>query len=100
VREPNLSRPFKLPLNVVVRGREIPVPALVGGLGTAGVWVMILAGHPFARYVGLGWMAVGLALYVLYRRRNGLPLLVTVPAEPSFAAEKRSDGQQARPTSG
>lgn len=97
VREPNLNRPFKLPLNVVVRGREIPVLALIGGLGTAGVWVMMLAGHPFARYVGLSWMVVGLALYVLYRKRNGLPLLVTVPAEPSPSAEKRPDSQPARP---
>jgi hypothetical protein len=35
----------------------------------------MLVAHPFARYAGLGWMAIGLAAYVLYRWRSGLPLL-------------------------
>jgi APA family basic amino acid/polyamine antiporter len=37
--------------------------------------VTLLVFHEGARYVGLAWMAAGLALYVGYRRRSGIPLL-------------------------
>ena len=55
-----------------VRGREIPLMAVLGALGTFAAWVSVLVLHPEARTVGLGWMAVGLTGYFVYRRRQGL----------------------------
>jgi APA family basic amino acid/polyamine antiporter len=45
-------------------------------------FVSVLVLHEGARYVGLGWMVFGLAMYVIYRVTEDKPLLrrVTVPA--------------------
>ncbi len=80
-REPDRPRAFRIPLPVKVGGRDVPIPAVVGaGLGAAG-WIAVLIFHGGARYVGLGWLAVGLLLYVIYRTVEQKPLLkrVTVP---------------------
>lgn len=70
---------WRAPLNIGVGGgRSIPMTAVFGGIGTLGVWILVGLGDPFGRYVGLGWMAFGIALYILYRRQNGLPLTRSV----------------------
>ncbi len=75
---------WQAPLNIPVgKGRTIPLTAVVGGLGTLGVWILVGLGTPFGRYVGLAWMAGGTLLYVLYRRRQGLP--ITRSVERQFA---------------
>ncbi|MCL2420159.1 MAG: APC family permease, partial [Conexibacteraceae bacterium] len=95
-REPDRERSFRVPWSVSVRGASVPLPAVAGVvLGTAG-WVALIIYHHAARYVGLGWMLAGLALYVTYRRVEGKPLLrrVTIPeralrheaAEPEFGS--------------
>lgn len=85
VRLPNLYRPFRLALNLPVAGRSIPLTAVVGGMGTAAVWLLVVATYPFGRWVGLGWMILGSALYVIYRRHLGVALGATVPAAVSIA---------------
>jgi len=81
-REPD-SRAFHVPLGVRVRGATVPLPAVAGALLSAAAWVSVLILHGPARYVGLAWMAFGLALYVAYRRGGGKPLLrrVTIPEQ-------------------
>lgn len=75
MRHPELPRPFKVRGNVRIRGHELPITALLG-LGVTGViWLIVLALHPYARWVGLAWMLVGGLTYYLFRRRKGLPLL-------------------------
>lgn len=80
-REPDRERPYRVPFNVRFRGRPVPLPAVVGaGLSAAG-WISVLVLHTGARWVGLAWLLGGIALYVVYRRIDGNPLLkrVTVP---------------------
>ncbi|MBI4505874.1 MAG: APC family permease [Chloroflexi bacterium] len=84
VRKPGLYRAFKVTLGLPIAGRDIPLTAVAGCLGTASVWVLVVVTYPFGRWVGLGWMALGIALYVLYRRRLRLPLGATVSAIPSL----------------
>jgi APA family basic amino acid/polyamine antiporter len=79
IKEPNLERPFKLRLNVRIRGYEIPITPLIGGLATAIVFVMVFTTRDFGRTVGLVWIVAGLVLYVWYRRKAGLSLWT--PAE-------------------
>jgi APA family basic amino acid/polyamine antiporter len=70
--------PWRPPGSVGVRGVEVPMTAVLGGLGTAAAFVVAVALDPVILAVGGGWMAVGMATYYLYRRRQGLPLRDTV----------------------
>jgi basic amino acid/polyamine antiporter, APA family len=45
-----------------------PVFAFVGLLGTGLAWVVVVVQTPDTRYVGLGWLAIGLVAYAVYRR--------------------------------
>lgn len=75
--EPDRKRPYRMPLNV---GR-LPVPAALGAVVSAGLFVTVLVFHDTARFVGLGWMVAGVLLYVVYRVAEEKPILrrVTVP---------------------
>ena len=70
IRQPELPRPFKLAWNIRFKGRELPVSAIIGLTATTTIWLIIMATQPYSRWVGLIWMAVGLIIYFLYRRKN------------------------------
>ncbi len=72
--QPDIERPYRMPWNIRVRGRQLPLTAVIGGIGTFAAWVSVIVLHVDARYVGIGWMIVGLVGYVVYRRRQGLDL--------------------------
>ena len=55
--------------------------AVLGGMGTAAAFVVAMVLDPVILAAGGGWMVVGMALYVLYRRQQGLPLTETVKVE-------------------
>jgi APA family basic amino acid/polyamine antiporter len=74
IKDPERERPYRIGVNIRFRGGAIPVSAVVGGVGTFAAWVSVLALHVDARYVGTGWMVVGLLGYVYYRRSQGLDL--------------------------
>jgi len=80
-REPDLERPYRAPFNLPFRGRHIPLTAVVGGLGTFTVWVVVIYSHHLGRTIGLLWLAIGLTLYVLYRRSQKISLFKTVTVE-------------------
>ena len=86
ITEPDLPRPYRSPLNIQVRGAEIPLPAVVGAILTFTIWVVSLATHPGARYAGPAWLAAGLVVYVAVRRSHGEGLTerVTSPDEQVF----------------
>jgi APA family basic amino acid/polyamine antiporter len=81
-REPDRERPYRVPGSIRVRGCDLPVPSAIGALVSAAAWISVIVLHGGARYVGLAWMVVGVALYVGYRKSQGRALLdrVTVPA--------------------
>ncbi len=72
------ERPWKPPLNFRAFGTLVPLTAVLGGLGTFAAWIVVMALNPRTLAVGLGWMAFGIAVYVLYRRNQKLPLTETV----------------------
>jgi APA family basic amino acid/polyamine antiporter len=80
-KEPDRMRPYRMPFNVPFRGGSLPLPAVVGATVSGLAWISVLVLHEGARYVGMAWMAVGLALYVAYRTSEDKPLLrrVTIP---------------------
>jgi APA family basic amino acid/polyamine antiporter len=80
--EPDRDRPYRVPLSIKFRGGELPLPAAFGALVSVAGWVAVMVVHQPARYVGLGWMAVGIALYVVYRRADETSLLRRVTVSP------------------
>jgi APA family basic amino acid/polyamine antiporter len=68
VREPDLVRPFSVPLSIEWRGARLPVPALFAAAITGLAFLSVLAFHETARWVGGGWMLFGLTFYVVYRK--------------------------------
>jgi len=80
--EPERERPFRVPLSVAWRSRQLPLPAVAGALIAGAGWVAVMVVHEPARYVGLGWLMAGLALYVIYRRADETSLLRRVTVSP------------------
>ena len=77
IRQPELPRPFKLGWNIKIKGRELPISAILGICALSIIWVIILITQPYSRWVGLGWMIAGVIIYYFYRRRENLPLTHT-----------------------
>ncbi len=86
IRDPDRARPFKVPVNLRVRGIELPLPAVVGALLSFGAWVGVLIYHDEARLFGSAWMLLGVGLYVIYRSRQGLSLTRMVEVSPTTLA--------------
>jgi basic amino acid/polyamine antiporter, APA family len=60
---------FRARPNLRFRGVDWPLFALLGGLGTAVAWLVVVVQEASTRWVGLGWLAIGFAGYAVYRRR-------------------------------
>ena len=91
-REPDRRRFYRIPLSVHFRGGDLPLPAVIGALLSALAWISVVVTHTGARDVGFGWMAFGLATYVIYRRTQGKSLLkrVVVP-EHALRRQERDE---------
>ena len=92
-REPDLYRARP---NLQIGGLDIPLFAVVGGLGTSIAWVVVVVQYPPARWAGLAWLAGGFVFYWLYRTRVvKVPMSETVRAPmlvvgPSLSVEYRT----------
>src|SRR5215203_4225980 len=74
---PDRLRPYRGPGNVTFRGRDLPLFAIVGGTATAGAFIATVVLNPDVAAAGFSWLALGLLVYPLYRRRQGLDLSST-----------------------
>ena len=61
--------PYRARPNVRIGSVSWPVFAIVGGIATGISFLVLVVQNPLTRWVGLGWMAVGLVGYAIYRRR-------------------------------
>ncbi|MGZ4352036.1 MAG: amino acid permease, partial [Gaiellaceae bacterium] len=78
---------FRARPNLRIRGVDWPLFAIVGGIGTALCWVDIVIQYPSTRYAGIGWLAIGFAVYYVYRRRVlKVPLRDTMRAPVQLGA--------------
>jgi APA family basic amino acid/polyamine antiporter len=75
--QPGHERPYRGPGNVRIAGRDWPVFALVGLFGTVTAFVTVTALHLDVAGAGLGWLVLGVGVYMLYRRHLGLDLTTT-----------------------
>ena len=89
--EPDLPRPFRAPL----------AAPLIGAPLAMAFWIVAMVTHPAARYAGPIWLALGLALYLVVRRRAHIGLLAEVgpvqqlPRRRGVPARARADEARA-----
>ncbi|HLM08253.1 MAG TPA: universal stress protein [Thermoleophilaceae bacterium] len=76
---PEAERPWKGPGKLPLGGgRELPLFAVAGGLGTFIALIVAMALDVRVLVAGLVWLAIGVSIYTTYRRRQGLSLTETV----------------------
>jgi APA family basic amino acid/polyamine antiporter len=72
ISDPDRERPYSTPGGVRIKGKVIPLTAVIGGIGTFGAWIAVTVLHTEARIVGIPWMAIGMAGYFYYRKSQRL----------------------------
>ena len=80
-KKPDQRKLFKVPFNIRIKGREIPITAILGALATLGVWILVIITKPEGRNLGIVWMALGLALFFGYRKKKNIPITSQVSIE-------------------
>ena len=71
-RYPDKEREWKPPGSIRMFGADLPLTAVFGGLGTFAAWIVVMALNPRTLVIGAIWMALGISIYLLYRRSQGL----------------------------
>jgi basic amino acid/polyamine antiporter, APA family len=94
-RYPDEELAFRARPNIRWRGVDWPVFAVFGGVATGLAWLVVVVQSPSTRYAGIGWLILGFAAYVAYRRWVvHEPLTETVRAPivigPAIALEYRN----------
>ena len=74
---PELPRPYRAPGNVTIAGKDVPVFAFLGGFGTLAALIVTIALHPAVAITGVCWLCLGVVVYLVYRRSQGLDLAST-----------------------
>ena len=82
-RDPYTPRPYKVPGNLPFRRKDgtvvdVPIFGFIGFLGVTAIFVTVLITHDIGRVAGPAWLALCIAYYLVFRRRNGLPLLGSI----------------------
>jgi APA family basic amino acid/polyamine antiporter len=77
ISQPDHARPYRGPGKLRVAGRELPLFAVLGGLGTFLAFVTVTALHVAVAVAGIGWLMAGILVYITYRHRQGLDLTTT-----------------------
>src|SRR4051812_18886269 len=78
VKDPDRERPYRGPGNITVRGRRLPLFAVLGSIGTGLAFITVTGLYPAVAAAGVGWLALGIVVYILYRRHQHLDLVTTV----------------------
>src|SRR5205085_5194668 len=77
IKEPDRARPYRGPGTLRVRGYDLPLFAVLGGIGTGFAFVTVTILHLNVAAAGIGWLLTGVVVYIIYRRNQGLDLTTT-----------------------
>jgi APA family basic amino acid/polyamine antiporter len=92
--QPDRERPYTVPLSVPFRGKSLPVISVFGGLCTGLAWVVVTVLDVKVLISGTVWLTLGVIVYILYRRNQGLSLTQTVKAvQPKTIVEHEVEYQ-------
>ncbi len=81
VKDPERERPYRGPGTLRVRGRELPLFALLGVVGTGAAFLAVTLLHLDVAGAGVFWLLLGIGVYTVYRRNQGLDLRTTTTLE-------------------
>ena len=70
-------RPYRGPGNLLIRGYDAPLFAIVGGTFTCIAFITVAVLNPIVAAAGVGWLLLGVLIYVPFRRSLGLDLTST-----------------------
>jgi basic amino acid/polyamine antiporter, APA family len=76
-KHPEVERPWRGPVTLPVGNRELPLFAVFGGIATGIALIVATVLDVRVLVSGPVWMVIGVTLYVIYRRRQGLSLTET-----------------------
>lgn len=83
--DPYTPRPYKVPMNVSWKKGErvfqIPLLGLLGLMGVSTIFFTVIATHEIGRIAGPAWVLICLVYYYIYRKRNGMPVLGSLPRD-------------------
>jgi APA family basic amino acid/polyamine antiporter len=88
--EPELYRPYRMPLNIKFGRDSIPVLSLVGALAIGTVFTQLAFQNiSNSTWIYLGWLTLGILTYVAYRKFKRQPLWepLAVPPPPDREVE-------------
>jgi basic amino acid/polyamine antiporter, APA family len=92
VSQPDHRRPYRSPGGVPFRGHVLPPFALIGLAGTGLSFVVVSALDVTVAMAGFIWLSIGMVVYVVYRRRQGLDLTTTaVVATPQPVVDREAE---------
>jgi APA family basic amino acid/polyamine antiporter len=92
ITQPEHERPYRGPGIIRVAGRPIPLFAVLGGLGTGLAFVVVTFLHLDVAVAGVAWLSLGMLIFVVFRRRQGLDLTTTTKvAVPRPVLEKEAE---------
>ena len=81
--EPALHRPYRMPWNIRFGRDSIPVLSLVGALFIGTVFTqLVFQNISNSTFIFMGWLALGVLTYVLYRRYRREPLWEPLEVPP------------------
>jgi basic amino acid/polyamine antiporter, APA family len=92
IKDPNRERPYRGPGTLRVRGHDLPLFAVLGGIGTGFAWITVTILHFNVAVAGIGWLLVGVCVYIVYRHSQGLDLTTTTKiALPKAARDTEAE---------
>src|SRR3954451_3836770 len=71
-RYPAKERDWKPPGSIRAFGFDLPLTAALSGLGTFPASIVVMVLNPRTLVIGAIWMLIGISIYLLYRRSQGL----------------------------
>jgi APA family basic amino acid/polyamine antiporter len=77
IKYPDRPRPYRGPGTLKVAGRELPLFAVLGIMGTGLAFITVTVLHLDVAVIGVLWLSLGMLVYVSYRKHLGLDLRTT-----------------------
>jgi basic amino acid/polyamine antiporter, APA family len=81
--EPELYRPYEMPLNIKFGRSRIPILSVVGALAIGTVFTQLMFQNiSNSSWIYVGWLIMGVIAFVFYRRYRGDPLWEPLESPP------------------